>query len=354
MSPRLAARLCVVFGAIAGVSACNAITGASDLGISSDDALADGGPSGRGNGNPNGGDGGGTRDGGGNGNGGDDSGLPPAAISPSLATCGLGNICMTNAEGWSPLLSLTTALGGGCPAGWPTRSEHKTSGGGGCSCECTPTSGSCGASIASRGGAACTGPSTSHAIAGDGSCSTALPGFALPVAFAWADTTNAAPKGCTGKVSSNLSPPRTTITCGGAAPTQNAACKDDEVCVPKGSILQGTNCLVHDGEVACPANLPRRTVIGTSIAEGRSCETTCACETNGCAGGTLRAFANPDCTSPLRTIDVDGTCAMSGQSLETAASYRYTASSGCKVKQAPAVLGTETVSAPRTICCVLF
>ncbi|MBX3261758.1 MAG: hypothetical protein KIS78_24610 [Labilithrix sp.] len=360
MSPRLAARVCVVAGALAGGAACNAITGASDLGIddTSFEEAVDGGAA------RDGADGtapdadrdgeldaGGRTDGEADAGGQKDGGLPPATISPSLASCGPSNVCITNADGWSPMLLPGPLAGSGCPTGWPTRREHTSPGGGSCGCHCTPTSGSCGNAVTSRGGAACTAAPVTRAIPGDGSCSTNLPGFDLPISFS--AQTNAPPTSCTGKVESNLTPPRTTATCEGADGTPNAACKADEVCVPKGALLQGNNCLVHDGEVACPAKLPRRIVLGTSVTDGRSCGATCTCETNGCAGGTLRAYEDAECTESIRTISVDGSCTTGGAALVAAASYTYTASTGCKVKQAPATLGAVTVTAPRTLCCTL-
>ncbi|MBX3202095.1 MAG: hypothetical protein KF894_28455 [Labilithrix sp.] len=357
MSSRLAARVCAVVGVIAGGVACNALTGASDLGVDDTafETTPDGGaaPDGAGGSTPDDRD----RDASGradsevDGGGAPDSGLPPATISPSLASCGPLSICITNADGWSPMLLPGVLAGNTCPTGWPTRREHQSSGGGSCGCNCAPTSGSCGNAVAARGGAACAGTPIAYAIPGNGTCSTSLPGFALPVAFSV--QTNNAPTSCTGTVEANLAPPRTTATCEGATGTQDAACKADEVCVPKASILQGTNCLIHDGEVACPARLPRRTVLGTSVTDGRSCAATCTCEASGCAGGTLRAFEKADCSDSIRSVSVDGSCTTSGTALGNAASYQYTASTGCRVKQAPATLGSETVTAPRTLCCSL-
>jgi hypothetical protein len=344
MLGRLAVRACIVAGALSGAAACTAISGANELGIagSSPEDRVDGGSAA--DGSSNGGEGGLAADGAVVGEGGPPPGPP---IDPSLAACGEGSICLTNASGWTPVVSMLAAQG--CPATWPTRTVYQTSGGGGCDCDCAPASGSCGGQISTRGGPACTGAPTTQSILGDASC-TSLPGVALPVAF-MAQPTNA-PTSCTGTAAARLGAPRPASVCSGATLAASDACKSDEACVPKTGFPQGAiNCVAHDGDIACPAKLPIRTVVGASVTDGRSCGNTCTCDTNGCAGGKLQAFTNADCTSSIRTVDVDGSCTTSGQSLANATAYRYTASTGCKVKQPPAMMGTETVASPRTLCC---
>ena len=49
-------------------------------------------------------------------------------------------------------------------------------------------------------------------------------------------------------------------------------------------------------------------------------------------------------------VPVDGSCTTAGAAL-SGASYRYTAATGCDVKTPPQLLGSETVTAPRTVCC---
>jgi hypothetical protein len=100
--------------------------------------------------------------------------------------------------------------------------------------------------------------------------------------------------------------------------------------------------------------MSQRTVVGTAVTDGRTCGTTCACQTASCSvGGTLDVYLNAGCVGLLRSVDTDGTCNTAGSAL-TAASYEYTAGSGCGVKTPAAVLGSETYTSPRTVCCSFF
>jgi hypothetical protein len=88
------------------------------------------------------------------------------------------------------------------------------------------------------------------------------------------------------------------------------------------------------------------------MTDGRSCSATCTCDASGCSGGTLEAFNTAGCAGPTRKVEVDDSCNMGGAAL-TGASYRYTAAAGCAVKQRPAIVGAETYTSPRTLCCSL-
>ncbi|MBN9160917.1 MAG: hypothetical protein BGO98_08465 [Myxococcales bacterium 68-20] len=344
---------CLLLGGIFAVAACNAITGASDLEASGSpsDPPADGGLTGDaadngGNGDGDGGGGNGADDDGGLGDGGDGGLLVVDPISPSLASCGINRLCITSTNAWVPVLS---GGFGNCGGEWSTRREFKGTGGGGCGCNCAPTSGSCGDTITSKDGATCGGLPTLHDIPGDGSCSTALPAFALPIAFG--SQPASPPTACAGTPMNNLSRPRNTSVCGNPTTTQSDACKDDEVCVAKQ--FGQPVCVMHEGEVACPSQLPVRTVLGSAVDDQRSCGATCTCEPSPCNDGTLRAYSDATCSTSIRSLDVDGSCTTNGASLSNAASYRYTRSKGCKVKDAPAVLGNQIVTAPMTVCCPL-
>ena len=230
---------------------------------------------------------------------------------------------------------------------WPTRRDFKSLGGGSCGCNCAPTSGSCGDTITSKDGATCGGLPTLHDIPGDGSCSTGLPAFALPIAF----TAQAAspPTACAGTPTSNFTRARTTSVCANPTTTQSEACKDDEICVAKQ--FGQPVCVMHEGEVACPSQLPVRTVLGSAVDDQRSCGATCTCEPTPCNDGTLRAYSDATCSTSIRALNVDGSCTTNGASLSNAGSYRYTRSKGCKTKDAPAVLGQQIVTEPMTLCC---
>jgi hypothetical protein len=103
--------------------------------------------------------------------------------------------------------------------------------------------------------------------------------------------------------------------------------------------------------VPCPQKLDLRTVVGTSVADGRSCGPTCACATTSCStGGSLDMYTLAGCVGLLRSAPVDGTCATAGATT-SAVSYSYTAATGCAVSTQATTLGIETITAPRTLCC---
>jgi hypothetical protein len=334
-------RVWALMGVATSMLACNAITGASDLATGTGEVGADGGTA---TGGPRSdGDSGVQSDAEGG------TGSEPA-IAPSLASCGTGSICLPSTSTWSPALSLVTDVSS-CPASWPMRTSYKTSGGGSCDCSCAPNAGSsCGGAIVSKSGTACGGTPTTYSPPTVGGCEVLATPLSLPISLTAAP--DKPPSSCTGTVSSKLEAPRNTSVCTGATPASSTECKADEVCLPKPGLMQGAiSCIMHDGEVACPSRMPVRRVVGSSVSDGRSCGTTCTCETNGCAGGKVETFSTTDCMSSVRSLDVNGSCTINGTPLTNVVAYEYTPSSGCAVKDAPAVLGTENVTAPRTLCC---
>lgn len=344
----------VIAGASFALAACNALTGVGDLGV---------GGAGDGRGGEGGSDGGGTIGeggaGGGDGASDEDSGVPVdptiPVVTPSLASCGTDLVCLSTRDGWSPALQVLGIFGGStaCPASWPITKTYEKSGGGSCKCACTPSAaGSCSGTIQARGGAACTGAPTTLAVGTDGTCVAMAAGLPAPVALR---NTGSPPSSCSGAVTNDLNPPKSSIGCSGATPTPSAACAASEVCVPKPpkgqfGIPTAQICMAHDGLAGCPTNLPLRIVAGSSVKDSRSCESACACGPRPCTG-TLEGFGTAACSgNALKSWNVDGTCATSAVA-SPATSFRYTASSPCEVKVAPKVVGMETIDAPRTFCC---
>ena len=332
------------------VAACNVLNGAGDLNIGpglGEGTLADGGRIG--DGASGGGEGGGGGDGGGTT--GDDGGfISDAGINPKLKSCGMNQVCLPNADGWTPaLFGLAGGPGGACPADYPQQNKLKTSGGGNCNCNCTPSSGSCAGSVDSRSDLACGGALTNLPVQ-SGACTPLVATLPLPVAFT-ARPNGPAPASCGGTVAPQLRGPQPATFCTGAVPAAGGSCTDPgEICVKQAGILTGSlTCIVHDGDIACPNRLSFRTLVGTAITDGRSCGTSCSCKAEAC-GGTLEAFSDPACATAVRTVNVDGTCTMAGADM-SGASYRYTPSLGCGVSVPANVLGSETVTAPRTLCC---
>ena len=306
------------------------------------------------------GEGGTANDGGGGGGGGGGDGsttgggfIDDAGVDPKVKSCGPSLVCLPDVAGWSPATILFGGAGGPngiCPAEYPQATTLQTSGRGNCACNCVPSGGSCGGGVGSKSGVVCGGVAMPlQAVAGQ--CSVVSATLPLPVAFV-VEANGPAPTSCGAKVNPGLGSPRPATYCTGAVPTaaSGGVCSAGEICVKRPAFaFGGLTCIVHDGNIACPSHLPFRTVVASSVTDGRSCSSTCSCKAEACAG-TLEAFSDQACTTSVRSVNVDGTCAMAGADM-TGASYRYTPSLGCGVSMPAQVLGSETYTAPRTLCC---
>ena len=335
-------------------AACNSLTGADDLAVldHASEPSGDGGSSGTSGTSGTSGSSGttdsGTTDSGTT----DDGGLAPAPDF-KLGSCGSNLLCVPNTDGWSPLASFLTLGGNACPAEWPTAASYQTSGGGSCVCTCGPQGGSCAGSVTIKSGVACTGPTTILALTSGTCTDPPMPTtVTLPASFS-PHLSGSAPTSCTATVKQTLNGPRTANTCSGVVGVPSDKCEAGEICVRRassaGSLLQ--TCLVHDGEVGCPQKLPNRKVIATAVADGRSCGTSCACSPTSCSNGaTLEAYSAAGCSSSVRTVNVDGTCITAGAA-PSGPSYFYTPGTGCGVTTPAPVLGKETYTGARTLCC---
>jgi hypothetical protein len=286
--------------------------------------------------------------------------IDDAGIDPKVKPCGQNLVCLPDAAGWSPAALLFGGAGAGggtsgsCPPEYPQATTMQTSGRGGCDCACTPSGGACGGGVGSKSGLACAG--TEMPVVGivAGKCSVVSATLPLPVAFV-VEATAPAPTSCGATVNPGLRPPKPATYCTGAVPTaaSGGMCNAGEICVKRpGFAFGGFTCIVHEGDIACPSHLPFRTVVGTAVMDGRSCGSTCSCKPQACSG-TLEAFSDPACATSVRSVSVDGTtCTTAGADM-TGASYRYTPSLGCGVSTPAQVLGSETYTAPRTLCCTM-
>jgi hypothetical protein len=328
--------------ALSSAAACNAITGVGELDTASsvDATTTDGSTSGDGSTNGN------TTDS-------STSGSDVDATVPPLEECEGGHVCVPNTDGWMP--AVHNAFGRpneSCPAEWPTGTGYKTSGGGGCECICTPASGSCEGRIEVRSGTNCTGmEALVPPMPGDGTCVNAEATFPGPPQLIDIRPSAPPPPSCGASVKSTLAPPRTVLVCSGAAAMPSIACATGEACVPKTAtdFLGPRNCIVHDGEVACPLKLPMRTVIGTSVFDDRECGT-CSCAPDACRNGTIEGFSSENCVNRKLNANTNGTCIANAASV-TGMSFRYRASTGCEVQTPAQTNGRETVTAARTLCC---
>jgi len=328
--------------------ACNLLNGSADLAFGDgpgSGVIGDGGAGGEGGGPRLDGSAGNDDGGGSTSDGGPDS---DAGIDPQLTSCGMNLICLPDAAGWTPALYLPTAgQKNQCPATYPQATTLQTSGGGSCACVCSAKNGSCAGSVTTKSGAACGGAPTDLGVASD-QCSPVTATLPLPVSFT-AHPSGTPPTACGATVTSKLNPPHAGTYCTGAVPSAGM-CAAGEACVPKPSIFTGGfACIVHDGDVACPPKLLLRTLYGTTVTDGRSCGSTCSCAPEACAG-TIEAFSDAVCGTSVRSVSVDGTCNIAGAAM-SGSSYKYTPSLGCGVSTPADVLGSETYTGTKTLCC---
>ena len=333
------------------VGACNVLNGSGDLDIGDvpgSGPLPDGGhpgdgASGGGEGGTTGNDGGGTTNEGG-------TFIPDAGINPKVSSCGTNLVCLPDVGGWSPAVFLAGGggpSGGGCPTEYPQENDLSQSGGGHCNCTCSPSGGSCAGSVDSKSGTLCGGAPANLAVT-SGQCSPVTATLPVPVAFV-AHPSGPVPTSCGATVASNLGKPRPATFCTGATPF-SGTCDPGEICVKKPTLFSGgLVCIVHDGDIACPNRLDLRTLVGTTVTDGRSCSNSCSCKQEPCAG-TIEAFSDVACATSVRSVSVDGTCTTAGAAM-SGASYRYTPSLGCGVNVQAMVLGSETYAGERTLCC---
>jgi hypothetical protein len=330
--------------------ACNLLNGSADLATGDGPGggvLGDGGSGGDGGGSGRDGSAGNTDGGGESTDGGPDF-VPDSGIDPQLTSCGTNLICLPDVAGWTPAVYVPVAgQKNACPTTYPQANTLQTSGGGSCACACSAKNGSCAGSVTTKSGAACGGAPTDLGVASD-QCTPLAAVLTLPVSFT-ANPNGTPPTACGATVTSKLNPPHAGTYCTGAVPSAGM-CAAGEACVPKPSVFNGGfACIVHDGDIACPPKLLFRMQYGTTVTDGRSCGTTCSCAPQPCAG-TIEAFSDGACATSVRSVAVDGTCITAGAPM-TGSSYKYTPSLGCGVSTPAPVLGSETYTGTKTLCC---
>lgn len=314
-------------------ASCNAITGVADIIVATDD------------------DGGTTRvDGGGGDGGAGRSDAGTNVIPPSLTSCGEQRVCLPVEGGWRPELYLQ--LVEACPQGWPTRNVARTSGGGRCDCECTPTpSSACTGSVLAYSGADC-GTATPPIDLDLGECE---PNAQLPSPVKLEYPSNIArATSCAGTPKNELAEPREAVSCSGAAPLASDVCRTGEQCfaIPEAIIpFSHAVCIASEGDVACPASLPRKILVGATVHDGRDCGPTCTCSTTDCSGGEVDVYEAASCSSGApRTVPIDGRC----RSVTTSGTHFMVRPNACSVAARPEIVGQEIVVAARTLCCTLL
>jgi hypothetical protein len=314
----------LLVGALA-VGACNSLTGAGDLQVGPGDTTS-------------GADGGGS--------------VPVPVPIPGdgggvvLPSCGAARVCVPTGGGWTPAATPRTTSAA-CPAGYPTSADLTAQkvGTDKCTCTCSALGGAqsaCPAKVSvATGGASCNmNPTTDITFPADGGCVPGDAGIGF-VRFTAATASGTNPT-CDPTMQPSFTQPSTSRVCTGAASTSDG-CAADEACVP--AALPGKNCVLHDGDVACPPSW-QKTLVGSGVQnDGRTCTgCTCAVDTD-CSQGKLTGFSSATCGMFGSPITL-GAC-----TLPIASGLTFVPSNGCKVNAQPQVTGSITLASPQTLCC---
>lgn len=227
-------------------------------------------------------------------------------------------------------------------------------------CSCTTSSVSCGpasASVAITDAGACDLACTSTKSVPDGGCVTfgaadvgaacvgGVPMFASATALAGAWSGTCEPSAQTpSKPAASFSD--SAVVCG--PPGVGAGCDEGRGCV---QTAEGQRCIAHDGDIACPAGFPQRTLRFATLDDTRDC-TPCSCADGSC-DGALEAHASADCSGAMSGDKPTGAASCDALGTGAALSLRYlpdaSASACSAVPSTPT--GDVVGASPFTVCC---
>jgi hypothetical protein len=132
------------------------------------------------------------------------------------------------------------------------------------------------------------------------------------------------------------------------AGTAGGGCSGGNVCVPNPTPF-GV-CVSQAGLQTCPSAFPNQHLVGTTLADTRSCSAcTCAFDAGACTG-TVTMTTNNGCTNNKQQIPADGGCM--GVGAHTYVSYNYVSGSTASCAASPASAdGGVVFSDLTTVCC---
>lgn len=140
--------------------------------------------------------------------------------------------------------------------------------------------------------------------------------------------------------------------------TQKITSSKARLCAPPtscpGAVCTGANvCVAQDGDVACPGDFPKKTLVGTSAsADCSACGGSCSVA--GQCTGTLSFFTDQACTQGKVDFTADGTCGANPSSSGTGYTYyQWTGSvKGATCGgTAPTSTATAKLDGETTVCC---
>ena len=219
---------------------------------------------------------------------------------------------------------------------------------GACTCACnvtTPpdcTNGSVTRSLDQTTTPTCTYQGTTFQANG-GACSSV--GNTLYLSYTHYAVTAPPPSGGACQYDATVDPQKITST-------KARVCAPPASC-PGAACTGGAACVSQTGDVACPADFPKKTLVGTSAtADCAACGASCTVA--GECTGTFSFYTDPGCTQNGVDFTADGTCASNPAS--TATGYTYYQFKG-SVKTAtcsgtaPTSTATATLDGATTVCC---
>ncbi len=131
--------------------------------------------------------------------------------------------------------------------------------------------------------------------------------------------------------------------------TPGSGCTAGNVCVPNPAPF--TMCVSQPGVNACPASFPTQHLVGTAIADTRSC-TSCGCTFDaGACVGTATIYTNTGCSTGQTNITANGTCTtVNGNRTWRAFAYAPASTASCAGTAVSADGGVQ-FSDMTTVCC---
>jgi hypothetical protein len=281
---------------------------------------------------------------------------PDANVPDASACAAAGNACSAAlAPGWTPV-AFTANRSSTCPGGYTVVDlvASPTTNAGACACGCQiaandPPTCASGSFVSVVGASTCSGTGQTFTVNGTGCTVLAVAGgvsaFGDYAAFALDRGT------C---VSSTMTDATKLGSTGVRACVPPPACVED-VCVGTASALGPYGaCIVHDGDVACPAG-PFTSKTSAGATATLSCGGCATCQNDAtCGTATVRFYADGACATQVASRIANDACnpLATGSAGTNATHYRYdvaTNSPTCAPTGAPTV--ATSLEQPRTICC---
>lgn len=118
----------------------------------------------------------------------------------------------------------------------------------------------------------------------------------------------------------------------------------DAVCAAGSSLA---TCFAAPGDVACPASLPTRHVVGSDFT--LACDA-CTCTTQATCSGNVTFYSNAGCTGSTRVLQ-SSTCTQVNQASFQSTKWAGTVASQTCTNVTPAAKANATLADVKTICC---